>query len=550
MIPNDGSLSEISPIKLMLAMDEQNQTGILYFRKNEVLKVFYLNQGKISWAISSDEEDKIEHILLAQKLVNPDALAPYLAGNKISESFGKILVENGLISLETLINASREQLKRIATSVMFWNSGNYQLEPESPPTRLVSLELDIIPLVSNYILAHMDVNIIWEELGSLSGELQQVPVPEKIFQYNLDNEQQEVFAYFREPQRPENVLLRFAAERKHTILKILYFLLITGLLVRKEADTIPPLDFNELDSLFGHAQTDAKAEVNVDIPAVINEADIKDIPQLDLPDLHESQPVTEVSLPKLTDLTPNNLPESKTKVMEVPPAPRQTKAPTRPYPLLPEKQKSRWLSVSFLSILLTVIVIALFVWFSRTPEISTPQTAVQRPAAQSRRKPQQQQPPQQASPPAEQIVQAENSATAPKTTEMETQTEPAAEKEKVIPAPTSAVRDANARQAFASGKLNAAGDLWRREIIAEKIGFSILLEMDCLEQSVNNAYQQLTDQENFFILNRVKNGRGCWLVLWGKFRTQNEAVENMRLIPEYFMKQSNPPVVIELEPYL
>lgn len=160
MIPDKGNLNETAPLKLLLAINEQNKTGILYFRRNEILKVFYLNQGKISWAISSDEEDKIEHVLLAKKLVNPEALAPYLAGNKITESFGKILVENGLITLETLINASRDQLKRIATSIMFWNSGSYRLEPESPPTRLVSLELEIAPLVYNYILAHMDVNII------------------------------------------------------------------------------------------------------------------------------------------------------------------------------------------------------------------------------------------------------------------------------------------------------------------------------------------------------------------------------------------------------
>lgn len=181
MIPDKGNLNETAPVKLLLTMDEQNQTGILYFRKNEILKVFYLNQGKISWAISSDEEDKIEHVLLAKKLVNPEALAPYLAGNKISESFGKILVENGLISLETLINASRDQLKRIATSIMFWNSGSYQLESESPPTRLVSLELEIVPLVYNYILAHMDVNIIWAELGSLSEELRRLPKRRKVF---------------------------------------------------------------------------------------------------------------------------------------------------------------------------------------------------------------------------------------------------------------------------------------------------------------------------------------------------------------------------------
>jgi hypothetical protein len=546
MIPDKGNLNETAPLKLLLAMNEQNQTGILYFRKNDILKVFYLNQGKISWAISSDEEDKIERVLLAQKLVNPDALAPYLAGNKISESFGKILVENGLISLETLINASREQLKRIATSVMFWNNGNYQLEPESPPTRLISLELEIVPLVYNYILAHMDVNIIWEELGSLSGELRQVPEPEKIFQYSLDAEQQEVFAYFREAQRLENVLLHFPAERKHAILKILYFLLITGLLINKEAAMAPPLDFNELDSLFGRIQSDAQTEVNVDIPAMINEAYIKDIPQLDLPDIGEPRALTEVSLPDLPDLKPNTTNESKDKILEIPIAPRQKIPANRIQPLLPEKQKSKWLSVSFLSILLTAIIIALFLWFSRTPKISAPETSAQRPAASSGQKPPQQQAPSAAA----QILEAENNVSEPQTAAADTQEKPPAEIKEITPVQSLPDATANARQAFASGKFSAAGDLWGREMVAEKITFSILLEMDCLKESVNNAYQQITDKENFFILNRVKDGRSCWLVLWGKFRTQNEALQNLELIPEYFFKQSDPPRVIELGQYL
>lgn len=335
MIPDKGNLNETAPVKLLLAINEQNQTGILYFRKNEILKVFYLNQGKISWAISSDEEDKIEHVLLAKKLVNPEALAPYLAGNKITESFGKILMENGLITLKTLINASRDQLKRIATSIMFWNSGSYRLESESPPTRLVSLELEIAPLVYNYILAHMDVNIIWEELGSLSGELQQASEAEKSFQYTLNAEQQEVFACFREPQRPEAVLLRFPAERKHTILKILYFFLITGLLLKKEADTMPSLDFNELDSLFGHTQPASQAAVIVAVPAMSNETQIKGIPLLDLPDIPEPQVSTEVSFPELLNLIPNITNEPKDEVIEIPLFPKPEKTPNRRRSLAP-----------------------------------------------------------------------------------------------------------------------------------------------------------------------------------------------------------------------
>jgi hypothetical protein len=546
MIPNKGNLAEIAPIKLLLAMDDQNQTGILYFRKNEILKVFYLNQGKISWAISSDEEDKIEHVLLSKKLVNPDALAPYLADNKIGESFGKILVENGLITLETLINASRDQLKRIAASIMFWNSGSYQLEPESPPTRLVSLELDIAPLVYDYILAHMDVNIIWEELGSLSGELQQAPEREKIFQYTLDDEQQEVFASFREPQRPETVLLRFSAERKHTILKILYFLLITGLLVKKEAEMMSSLDFNELDNLFGNAQPASQAALIVDEPTTINEDEIKDIPLLDLPDIPEPQAGTDVSFPELPNRMPNAKNEPKFESIEIPLFSKPEKNPIRIQPLLQEKQKSKWLSFSFLSILLAVIAITVFIWLNREPKSLEPEPASKRPVAQPRQKT----PEQQGAIPAEQKVKSENIALKPKTAVLETQEKPHAINKESIPVQTLPSSAANARQAFASGKFNTAGDLWRQELAVEKISFSILLEMDCLEQSVRSAYQQITDKENFFILNRIKDGRSCWLVLWGKFRTQNEATQNLRLIPEFFFKQSEPPTVIELEPYL
>ena len=251
MIPDQGTLGETAPVKLLLALYEQLQTGILYLRQNEILKVFYLNRGKISWAISSDEADKIEHVLLARKMISPEVLAPYQGGDKIKESFGKILVENGALSLEALITATREQVRLIAASVLRWNIGNYQLVQESPPTRLVSLDLEIPGLISNYVLSQMDMNIVWEELGSLSGELEQTPRPEKKSLYPLDDEQQEVFARFNQPQRLESVLLDFPAERKSRILKILYFFLLSGLLCKKEAEKKTSLDFRELDSLFG-----------------------------------------------------------------------------------------------------------------------------------------------------------------------------------------------------------------------------------------------------------------------------------------------------------
>ncbi|MDD8012768.1 MAG: hypothetical protein PHX05_04745, partial [Acidobacteriota bacterium] len=69
--------------------------------------------------------------------------------------------------------------------------------------------------------------------------------------------------------------------------------------------------------------------------------------------------------------------------------------------------------------------------------------------------------------------------------------------------------------------------------------------------SVRSAYRQVEDKENFFLLNKTsRDGRNCWLVLWGRYRTADEAALSIKQLPDYFMKQSNPPSVLELEPYL
>jgi septal ring-binding cell division protein DamX len=108
-----------------------------------------------------------------------------------------------------------------------------------------------------------------------------------------------------------------------------------------------------------------------------------------------------------------------------------------------------------------------------------------------------------------------------------------------------------ARKLFAAGDFDAAGESWRNEIVSQRVRFSILLEFDCLKESVRDAYGQLTDKEKFFLLNKNnRNGQNCWLVLWGRYDTADEAAQAMKFAPEYFLRQGNPPVVVELEPYL
>ena len=467
-------------------------------------------------------------------------------------------MENGVLSLEGLITATREQVRQIAASVLRWNSGNYQLVQESPPTRLVSLDLEIPGLINDYVLSQMDVNIAWEELGSLSGELEQTSRPGIKNLYPLDVEQQEVFSRFQKPQRLEAVLLDFPAERKYRILKILYFFLLSGLLSKKEAEKSPALDFNELDSLFGQTPPAAQARIDLEMPALINEAEIQDIPLPELPDvsvLEDGEEVRE-SPPELPDLNPPESPEVSEEIKDIPAAAVVEKAPLRIQPLLkPEKQKPRWMSITFLSILLAVAGFGVFLWLTRTPgsePAQGPRPAATRKPLPKKAEPAVSQTGKAAAP--EQVPSAQADPLPPggKTAAptaagakpvpgavLEEKAKPQAMSK---PQPVSAAAPAQAQEYFAAGDFSRAGDLWRQELITTRARYSILLEMDCLKASVRIAYQQATDKKEFFVLNKTsRDGRHCWLALWGRYRTQDEAALGLKLIPQYFWKQSEPP---------
>ena len=564
MIPDQGTLNETAPTKLLLALYERNQTGILYFRQNEILKVFYLNRGKISWAISSDDADRIDHVLLAKKLVAPEVLAPYQGGNKISESFGKILVENGVLSLDGLIQATREQVRLIAFSVLRWSSGNYQLVQESPPNRLVSLDVDIPTIVAQYILTQMDVNIVWEELGSLSGELQQ----------NLDAGKK---IHVRPRCRAAGGLLPFPgapapgvgvagfprrAQVSHPEDPL--FLPADRDAEKKGCRKSPALDFKELDSLFGQSQANAPAEVDIEMPAMIDEAAIQDMPLAELPELSvEDEYESEArELPGLPDLIPPEPPASEETSKPVTPERNAShERPPAQFFLKPEKQKPRWLSISFLSILLAVILIGVFLWFTRPDDKPGKKAG---PAVVAKTRAVKTLPAEKSAPRPKSGAPLPGSGGSPQAIDSPAAGTQAAAKENpdegttAGPKPPSAATmiaapdgEAQARRRFAAGDFRVAGDIWRTAMLASRISHSILLEMDCLKASVRSAYGQLEDKENFFLLNKTsRDGRACWLVLWGRYRTPDEAALGMKLVPDYFMKQSNPPSVIELAPYL
>jgi len=80
--------------------------------------------------------------------------------------------------------------------------------------------------------------------------------------------------------------------------------------------------------------------------------------------------------------------------------------------------------------------------------------------------------------------------------------------------------------------------------------YSLKLEVDCVEKSVQMAYQACNFDPRMFILPREVNGRDCFIVFWGLYATKNEALKALSSIPAFFKNQGVKPTLIILKQYL
>jgi len=563
MMIEKGNLGDNSPIRLFLSIHEQNVSGSMQLTQDATSKLFYLNQGKLCWAVSNSEEDKLERILIDKNLVNTTSIEQVKQNQSALDSFEKALVENGLLTLDELVNTTRDQMKQIVFSTLRWKSGEFQFATDQAPPRLVSLELEVLPLISTFIKENIDTDSIWEELRSAQIEMVHTPDIEKIKKYPLTAEQNEIYAAFKEGNQLESVLTKFA-ERSSAVLKLIYFFLTAGLLVKKEPEAMgmvePPLE------------TASPEPMAISIPEAA--------PQEEIPLPEPELLMTETGSTLSTGDIPYSFRDELDQLQE--PSERADKGTATKDRHSPYVSKStprkKTIASPLLLVLLMVVLGAVIYWqfFAAKGGNESSQPRIPQPITRIRKTP----PTQVQSIPtavdSSSSVPDAKPVMAPETTSKQAEPGESTKKEPVpapdtkpLPPPSnqpatlatpktagsaggtliSGLRE-RAWQDFDRGDMRQAAELWRQELLQSDYRFSILLELDCQKESVRHAWGRILDKKEFFLLNRIRNDRICFLVFWGRFRTATEANRQLPLIPAYFHKQVNPPEVLELFPYL
>jgi hypothetical protein len=105
-------------------------------------------------------------------------------------------------------------------------------------------------------------------------------------------------------------------------------------------------------------------------------------------------------------------------------------------------------------------------------------------------------------------------------------------------------------QRIRKGRLREAAEGYRRHLKAVSGGFSIRLEVDCLETSVRTAFREGGWDPRMFILPKDMRGRECFVVFLGLYDTAQEAMSDMATVPGFFTLQSSLPAVVPIADYL
>jgi hypothetical protein len=125
-----GDLAHIPPTDLLNFLHQGRLSGVLYARSEGVERALVLDDGNVSWGVSSSPAERFGEILARHGMLDREELARALkaqAGPGGTGRIGEILVERGAFAGEDLPRALRVQVVEIFLALLVARRGEFLL---------------------------------------------------------------------------------------------------------------------------------------------------------------------------------------------------------------------------------------------------------------------------------------------------------------------------------------------------------------------------------------------------------------------------------------
>ena len=166
-----GNLQEFSLPNIFQLVKMSAKSGSLTIRREgESGRIFFRN-GMITYAYSSSQLLPLGERLVKAGVISAPQLKQALAAQRKSPDgsrLGNILLKQGRIDRETLVQAVREQIQDTAFNFLSWNEGEFEFgADDSPPDEDILVEMNVETVIMEGCRRIDEWELIFEQLGSL-----------------------------------------------------------------------------------------------------------------------------------------------------------------------------------------------------------------------------------------------------------------------------------------------------------------------------------------------------------------------------------------------
>jgi len=234
-----GDLETSSVPELLRSLLASRETGILTFRRDDLLKTVYLRDGRVVFGTSSDPDDRLgESLLLRGKITARQYLQ---ASNMIrpDRRLGAILVEMEALEPDELLPAVEQHVRDILMDLVCWNRGDYELVMRDVDLRDIASVVNLNISTENLILEGIRHCRSWSQvLRGIGGDIGVVLAPtgetDILYKLDLSTEEQEVLAQVTGRSSVEQICHVSYLSDFETC-RILWALLVLGVIRRETA---------------------------------------------------------------------------------------------------------------------------------------------------------------------------------------------------------------------------------------------------------------------------------------------------------------------------
>lgn len=199
----EGVLSSSTFPALLYSILGRRDTGVLTLTSDTAEKTIYVQDGRPTFATSSDRDDRLGQVLFRNGHVSLEGMLKAVEVSVASgKRLGTVLVEQGVIQPHDLVEGVRAQVRHIISSLFGWTRGRYRYAPGALPTNeVITLKLSPGEMIVEGIRSIESWGRIWEAVGPIEATYRTTERLEEVRDLPLSLEEWNVLSHCERPTR-------------------------------------------------------------------------------------------------------------------------------------------------------------------------------------------------------------------------------------------------------------------------------------------------------------------------------------------------------------